>query len=65
MHTDASFDDYAIALWDVPAAWSADRSRIETDAVDVLSVKNADGEFHLILFFDLRPDLKLTVSVRD
>ncbi|MAG35907.1 MAG: hypothetical protein CL878_06655 [Dehalococcoidia bacterium] len=63
MHTSATFDDYAIALWNVPAAYSPDRSRIETNAKDFVLAKNADGEFHVVLFFDLKPGASLTVTV--
>ena len=65
MRTEASFQDYAIALWGVPAAYNPDRSRIETNAKDFILARNTDGEFHLVLFFDLHPDAELRVTVRD
>ena len=65
MRTEASFQDYAVALWDVPAAYSPDRARIETNAKDFVLARNTDGEFHLVLFFDLHPDAELRVTVRD
>ena len=54
-----------IALWDVPATFSLDRSRIATSAKDFILACNTDGEFHLVLLFDLRPDAELTVTVTD
>ncbi len=65
MRTEASFPNYAVALWGVPAAFSPDRSRIETNAKDFVLARNTDGEFHLVLFFDLHPDAELQVTVRD
>ena len=65
MLTSAHFKDYAIALWGVPAMFSPDRSRIETNAKDFLLARNTDNEFHLVLFFDLEPDLELYVTVRE
>ncbi|MAG36656.1 MAG: hypothetical protein CL878_10515 [Dehalococcoidia bacterium] len=65
MQTEARLPDYAIALWGVPAAYSPDRSRIETNARDFILAKNTDGEFHLVLLFDLHPDAELSVTVRE
>ena len=65
MHTEATFEDYAIALWGVPAAFSPDRDRITTNAKDFILAKNTDGEFHLVLFFDLEPNAEVTVTVRE
>ena len=59
IHTEASFPDYALALWGVPTAYSPDRSRIETNAKDFVLARNTDGEFHLVLFFDLYPNAEL------
>ncbi len=59
MVTNAEFKDYAIALWGVPVQFSMDRSRIKTDAKDFVLAKNTDGEFHIVLFFDLKPDTEL------
>ena len=64
MHTSARFPDYAIALWGVPAAYSPERSRIVTNARDFILARNSGGEFHLILLFDLAPEVELTVTVR-
>jgi hypothetical protein len=64
MRTQASFPNYAICLWGLPVPFSADRSRIATNAKDFIAVKNTSGESHLVLLFDLKPDAELTVSVR-
>ena len=63
MVTRSEFADYAIALWGVPAESGLDRSRIKTNARDFVLAKNVEGEFHLVLFFDLRPDAELYVTL--
>ena len=65
MESEFAFEDYAIALRGVPAAYSSDRSRVVTNAKDFIIAKNRDGEFHLVLFFALEPDTMLHVSVSD
>ncbi len=64
MRTEAHFPDYAIALWNVPMAYTTDRTRIETNAKDFLLVKNTGGECHLVLFFDLEPGGEIQVKLR-
>ena len=49
----------------MPTRFSADRSRIKTNARDFVLAKNGDGELHIVLFFDLKPGLKLFLSVCD
>ena len=63
MRTEAEFDDYAIALWGLPDVFSPDRHTIETNANDFISAKNTDGECHLILMFDLKPDTEIQVTL--
>jgi hypothetical protein len=63
MKTGAVFPDYAIALWGVPAAFPRDLSTIQTDAKEFVLAKNTEGEFHLILFFDLHPDAEIHVTL--
>jgi hypothetical protein len=65
MVTSSEFKDYAIAVWGVPSTFSADRKRISTNARDFVLAKNRDGEFHIVLFFDLKPGLELYLTVRD
>ena len=65
MLTTASFKDYAIALWDVPRALAENPARVETNAKEFLLARNTDGEFHLVLFFDLEPDAEIWVSLKD
>jgi hypothetical protein len=62
--TETQFDDYAIAVWDLPTAYVGDRSQIETNAKDYLPAKNKDGEFHMVLFFDLRRETQLQITIR-
>ena len=64
MQTRATFPDYAICLWGLPVGFSGDRTRVQTNAQDFILVRNLQDEFHLVLIFDLQPDLELTVSVR-
>ena len=52
-------------LWDVPRALAENPSRIETNAKEFLLARNTDGEFHLVLFFDLEPDAEICVSLKD
>lgn len=64
MNSKEEFDGYAIALWGIPAPFTNDPSAIETNADECVPVRNTDGEFHLLLFFDLRPGLELSVFIR-
>ena len=43
MRTQASFPNYAICLWGLPVPFSADRSRIATNAKDFIAVKNTSA----------------------
>lgn len=62
MQTDATFATYAIALWDLPEKFDPTGS-IKTNATEYIVARNTDGEHHLILFFDLKPSLVLTITV--
>ncbi len=62
MRTEAHFTDYAICLWGLPLD-SLDRSRIRIDAKDFVLARNTEGEHHIVLLFDLRPELELSVTV--
>jgi hypothetical protein len=63
MRTEATINDYAIAVWNVPA--DGDRlPGVETNAKDAVLVRNTDGEVHLVLSFDLKPDCELAVTLR-
>jgi hypothetical protein len=64
MRTQATFPDYAICLWGIPAPVPADRSRITTNAKDFIVARNTEGESHVVLVLDLKPDAELTVSIR-
>ena len=65
MRTEAEFDDYAIALWAVPAKFTGDVSSVETNAKECILARNTDGEFHLVLVFDLRPHGQIQVTLRE
>ena len=57
------FKGFAIALWGLPTESSLDPSMIETNASEFVLAKNTDGEYHLVLFFDLRPGVEIQVSI--
>ncbi len=61
MVTEATFPDYAIALWELPIPFNGDPAGIRTNAKDYFIAWNRDGEQHLVLVFDLEPDLEITV----
>lgn len=63
MLTQSEFPDYAITIWGVPAQFSLDRSRVKTNAKDFVLAKNIDGEFHIVLIFNLKPDTELWLTV--
>lgn len=65
MDTKAEFPDYAIALWNVPAAFSKDAMGIRTSAKEVTMAKNADGEVHIVLGFDLMPGAEIRVIIEN
>ena len=65
MSTDASFRDYAIALWDLPSDFSGDPRGIETNAAETIIAWNDKGELHLVLVFDLEPGARIRVVVRN
>lgn len=64
MITSATFNDYAVAVWGLPSSYTPERFRIETDAGDFVIARNTDGEFHLILFFDLTPGAEIRVDLK-
>ena len=59
------FKDFAIALWGLPTKSRLDPSMIDTDAKEFVLARNTDGEHHLVLFFDLRPNTEIWVSIPD
>jgi hypothetical protein len=63
--TSAEFEDYAICLWDLPAAAHPEAARIETNAKEFLLARNTEGEYHLVLFFDLKPNAEIRVTLRE
>jgi hypothetical protein len=64
MKTQAHFPAYAIALWNLPVKYGADPANIQTTARSYTLVKNTDGETHMVLYFDLKPDAVLTIVLR-
>ena len=42
--------------------FGGDPADTQTDAKECIVVWNRDGEVHLVLFFDLKPDVQLQVS---
>ena len=65
MHTTASMPDYAVAIWDLPQEFQGDRAKVRTNAKEFIVAWNREREYRLILFFDLKPDAELTVSLLD
>ena len=66
MLTEAEFPDYAIAIWELPDefARSPKLFKVETNAKEFVLAKNTDGEYHMVLFFDLVPDFVLEVTLK-
>jgi hypothetical protein len=58
MLTEAEFPDYAIALWELPDEFTRNPNlfTVETNPKEYVLAKNTDGEYHMVLFFDLVPD---------
>ena len=65
--TEASFPDYAIALWGLPDSFARDPrpERIQTNAKEFVLAKNTEGEHHLVLMFDLKPGCVVEVTLLD
>jgi len=57
--------DLPVCLWGIPAKWEQDLSKIQTNAKEIIPVKNTDGEFHLVLFLDIKPETELRVRIVD
>ena len=64
MNTEAEFPGYAIALWGLPIDYSMAPDDIVTTAHSYTLVKNVDGETHMVLCFDLKPDVELEIILR-
>jgi len=65
METDKTFDDYAIALWGLPSEYSTnpDPGRIRSSADSHQVVKNTKDEYHLLLFFNLKPGKDVRIEI--
>jgi len=64
MKTTAVFPGYAVALWGLPIDYRTPPDDIVTTAHSYTLVRNAEGETHMVLYFDLRPDAQLNVVLR-
>lgn len=62
VRSETRFVDYAIALWGLPEEFDP-AAPITTNAKEAILAKNTDGEHHLVLVFDLEPQMQLTVTV--
>jgi len=60
---DKEIAGFPICLWGIPAKWDPERSTIQTNAVEAIPVKNTDGEFHLVLFVNLKRETELKVRI--
>ncbi len=63
MLTRAEFPDYAIVLWGVPSGPRLRREMVRTNAKEFVVAKNVEGEYHIVLFFDLVPGAELTLTI--
>jgi hypothetical protein len=61
MKTNAEFPDYVIVLWGLPDDYKPGM-QVDTDAKDYVVARSTEGECHLVLFFDLKPDAQLEVA---
>jgi len=64
MVTEATFDDYAIAVWDLPPEFHGNLASVDTNAKEFVVARNCDGEYRIILFFDLKPDVELHLKLK-
>lgn len=64
MKTQSSFPGYAIALWGLPINYTSDPKDISTTAQSYILAKNVNGETHMVLYFDLKPDAEVRVVLR-
>jgi hypothetical protein len=64
MKTTAAFPGYAIALWGLPIDYKTAPEDISTTALSHTLAKNVDGETHMVLFFDLKPNAEIQVILR-
>ena len=60
----SSFTGYAIVLWGLPIDYRTPPEEISTTAHSYTLAKNVDGETHMILYFDLKPNAELQVVLR-
>ena len=65
MKTNGTYTDYAITVWDLPDEFTRnpDPAKIQTNAKDFILAKNLQGEYHLVLVFDLLPDFVLNITL--
>ena len=61
--SEAAFPNYALALWGLPDDYEPTAWRIEATAGRHLLARNTDGEYHLVLLFDLEEGDQ-TISIR-
>lgn len=61
--SEQEIEDFPICLWGIPANWEPELSKIQTNAEEVIPVKNTDGEFHLVLFCNLKKETELRVRI--
>lgn len=64
MKTTTNFPGYAIALWGLPMDYKTPTGDIQTTAQSYTLVRNTDGETHMVLYFDLKPDAEVQVVLR-
>lgn len=64
MLTTTAFENYAVCIWGLPRRFTKKNLHVKTNAKEYIVAANTDGECHLILFFDLVPDIEIGVTLR-
>ena len=64
MLTTTAFENYAVCIWGLPRRFTTKNLDVKTNAKEYIVAANTDGECHLILFFDLVPDIEVGVTLR-
>ena len=65
LETDKSFSNYAVCIWELPLEWNPAIDRVKVNAKETLLAFNPNGEYHLVLFFDLKqPETDLKIRLQ-
>lgn len=61
MITNVEFKDYAIVLWGLPVEYNSIPDLERAKVSEAVLTRNIDGEVHMVIIFDLKPDLELEI----